>query len=103
MNEHKQKVKPVVRGVRDAVAEEVLPARNIPAGIVRGSVPEAAEMTTDQRCIMRCQFSNFSSFFPRSSRVQCLRFTAVLRFMQDCVFRRLAKRRNPQKAYQRVP
>lgn len=43
MDEPKQKIKPLVRGVRDAVAEEVLLARNIPAGIVRGSVPEAAD------------------------------------------------------------
>lgn len=103
MDEPKQKIKPVVRGIHDAVAEEVLSARNLPAGIVRGSIPEAAEMTTDRKCIMRCQFLNFSLFFPRSSRVQCPRFASVLRFMKDCVFRRLAKRRIPQKAYQRVP
>lgn len=63
MNEPKQKVKPIVRGVRDAVAEEVLSARNIPAGIVRGSVPEAAEMTTDRKCIMRCRISKFFFVF----------------------------------------
>ena len=63
MNEHKQKVKPVVRGVRDAVAEEVLSARNLPAGIVRGSIPEAAEMTTDRKCIMRCRISKFFFVF----------------------------------------
>lgn len=63
MDEPKQKIKPLGRGVCDAVTEEVLPARNIPAGIVRGSVPEAAEMTTDQRCIMRCQFSKFFFVF----------------------------------------
>lgn len=63
MDDPKQKIKPVVRGVHDAVAKKVLSARNIPAGIVRGSVPEAAEMTTDQRCIMRCQFSKFFFVF----------------------------------------
>ena len=63
MNEPKQKVKPVVRGIHDAVAEEVLSARNIPVGIVRGSVPEAAEMATDQRCIMRCRISKFFFVF----------------------------------------
>ena len=63
MNEPKQKIKPLVRGVRDAVAKEVLSARNLPVGIVRGSIPEAAEMTTDQRCIMRCQFSKFFFVF----------------------------------------
>ena len=42
MDEPKQKIKPVVRGIHDAVAEEVLSARNLPAGIVRGSIPEAA-------------------------------------------------------------
>lgn len=47
MDEPKQKIKPLVRGVRDAVAKEVLSARNLSVGIVRGSVPEAAEMTTD--------------------------------------------------------
>lgn len=59
MDEPKQKIKPLVRGVRDAVAKEVLSARNLPVGIVRGSIPEAAEMTTDQRCIMRCRISKF--------------------------------------------
>ena len=44
MDEPKQKIKPLVRGVRDAVAKEVLSARNIPASIVRGSVPEAGEI-----------------------------------------------------------
>lgn len=63
MDEPKQKIKPVVRGIHDAVAEEVLSARSLPAGIVRGSIPEAAEMTTDQRCIMRCQFSKFFFVF----------------------------------------
>lgn len=43
MDEPKQKIKPVVRGIHDAVAEEVLSARNLPAGIVRGSIPEAAD------------------------------------------------------------
>ena len=63
MNEPKQKIKPLVRGVRDAVAEEVLSARHIPAGIVRGSIPEAAEMTTDRKCIMRCRISKFFFVF----------------------------------------
>ena len=63
MDEPKQKIKPLVRGVRDAVAKEVLSARNIPASIVRGSSPEAAEMMTDQRCIMGCRISKFFFVF----------------------------------------
>ena len=63
MDEPKQKIKPLVRGVRDAVAKEVLSARNIPASIVRGNIPEAAEMTTDQRCIMGCRISKFFFVF----------------------------------------
>ena len=63
MDEPKQKIKPVVRGVRDAVAEEVLSARNLPVGIVRGSIPEAAEMLTDRKCIMRCRISKFFFVF----------------------------------------
>lgn len=63
MDEPKQKIKPLVRGVRDAVAEEVLLARNLPVGIVRGSIPEAAEMMTDQRCIKRCRISKFFFVF----------------------------------------
>ena len=63
MDEPKQKIKSLVRGVRDAVAKEVLSARNLPVGIVRGSIPEAAEMTTDQRCIMGCRISKFFFVF----------------------------------------
>lgn len=63
MDEPKQKIKPLVRGVRDAVAEEVLSARNLPVGIVRGSIPEVAEMTTDQRCIMGYRISKFFFVF----------------------------------------
>ncbi len=63
MDEPKQKINPLVRGVRDAVAEEVLSARTIPVGIVRGSIPEVAEMTTDQRCIMGCRISKFFFVF----------------------------------------
>lgn len=63
MDEPKRKIKPLVRGVRDAVAEEVLSARNLPVGIVRGSIPEAAEMTTDRKCIMRCRISKFFFVF----------------------------------------
>ena len=63
MDEPKQKIKPVARGIHDAVAEEVLSARNLPAGIVRGSIPEAAEMTTDRKCIMRCRISKFFFVF----------------------------------------
>lgn len=63
MDEPKQKIKPLVRGVRDAVAEEVLSGRNIPASIVRGSIPEAAEMMTDRKCIMGCRISKFFFVF----------------------------------------
>ena len=63
MDEPKQKIKPVVRGIHVAVAEEVLSARDHPAGIGRGGIPEAAEMTTDRKCIMRCRISKFFFVF----------------------------------------
>lgn len=63
MDEPKQKIKPLVRGVRDAVAKEVLSARNLPVGIVRGSILEAAEMMTDRKCIMGCRISKFFFVF----------------------------------------
>ena len=63
MPEDPQKIKPLVRGVRDAVAKEVLSARNLPVGIVRGSILEAAEMMTDRKCIMGCRISKFFFVF----------------------------------------
>ena len=63
MDEPKQKIKPLVRGVRDAVAKEVLSVRNLPVGIVKGSIPEAAEMMTDRKCIMGCRISKFFFVF----------------------------------------
>ena len=48
MDEPKQKLKPVVKGVYDAAAKQLLSDRNILAGIVHGSIPEAAEMTMEE-------------------------------------------------------
>ena len=56
MDEPKQKIKPLVRGVSDAVAKEVLSARNIPASIVRGNIPEAAD---DDGSKVHYEVSNF--------------------------------------------
>ena len=48
MDEPKQKLKPVAKGVYDAAAKRILSERNILAGIVRGSIPEAADMTLEE-------------------------------------------------------
>ena len=48
MDEPKQKLKSVAKGVYDAAAKQLLSDRNILADIVHGSIPEAAEMTMEE-------------------------------------------------------